>query len=72
MLPLYTVLDAREKLLEERERLRELMKKNTLRLNYVNGILERRGVKNFMNYDPNKNFVPIIDEAKNRGFLIID
>ena len=72
MLPLYTVLDAREKLLEERERLRELMKKNTLGLNYVNGILERRGVKNFMNYDPNKNFVPIIDEAKNRGFLIID
>ena len=72
MLPLYTVVDAREKLLEERERLRELMKKNTLRLNYVNGILERRGVKNFMNYDPNKNFVPIIDEAKNRGFLIID
>ena len=72
MLPLYTVLDAREKLLEERERLRELMKKNTLRLNYVNGILERRGVKNFMNYYPNKNFVPIIDEAKNRGFLIID
>ena len=29
MLPLYTVLDAREKLLEERERLRELMQKNT-------------------------------------------
>jgi hypothetical protein len=72
MLPLYTVLDAREKLLEERERLRELMKKNTLRLNYVNGILERRGVKNFMNYDSEKPFKPIIDESKNNGFLIID
>jgi len=72
MLPLYTVLDAREKILEERDELRELMKKNTLKLNYVNGLLERHGVKNFMNYDPSKNFVPIIDEAKNRGFLIID